>query len=347
MTENRKDIRALSLAQLTEWVIEQGQPKYRAKQLYEGLWNQYVNNFQQITNIPKPLSNLLDQHFVINFTKESLRQVSKDGTVKFVFEMHDGATVEGVLIPTPNRMTACVSSQVGCSLDCKFCATGYLKRVRNLAAYEIFDQVVMIDRVAKELYNLKLSNIVYMGMGEPLLNYTNVIESVRKITDPNILGMSAKRITISTSGIAKMIEKLADEDLKNHLALSLHSANNEKRSSIMPINDSNNLEMLSAAMQYWYRKTGTRPTLEYCVIEDTNESEQEAMELIQFAKQFPCKINLIEYNPISNANFVSAKNSKIDAFATLLESHNLVVNVRRSRGKDIDAACGQLAGKND
>jgi len=347
LTQIRKDIRALSLEEITNWVLAQGQPKYRSKQIYEGLWNKHVTSFEQITNIPKLLGSLLEQNFVINTTQEHLRQKSADGTVKFVFEMHDGATVEGVLIPTTNRMTACVSSQVGCSLDCKFCATGYLKRVRNLAAYEIFDQVVMIDRVAKEMYNIKLSNIVYMGMGEPLLNYNNVIESVRKITDPNILGMSAKRITISTSGIAKMIEKLADEDLKNHLALSLHAANNEKRSAIMPINDSNNLEMLTNAMQYWYHKTGTRPTLEYCVIEDTNESEDEALELVKFAKQFPCKINLIEYNPISNATFTSAKSSKIDAFAAILENHNLVVNIRRSRGKDIDAACGQLAGKND
>ncbi len=345
MTTAKKEIRLLSLEELTLWVVENGFPKYRAKQIYERIWNQFASEFAQITNIPKDLVKLLDEYFAINKATEKVRQISKDKTVKFVFQLHDGATVEGVLIPTSDRMTACVSSQVGCSLDCKFCATGYLKRVRNLEAYEIFDQIILIDQVARELYNIKLSNIVYMGMGEPLLNYKNVIESIKLVTHPDILGMSPKRITISTAGISKMIEKLADEGLNNHLALSLHAANNEKRSAIMPINDSNNLEQLASAMQYWYKKTGIRPTLEYCVIDNTNAGIEEAEELVWFAKQFPCKINLIEYNPIADADFMGAESNKIDAFAAILESHHLIVNVRRSRGKDIDAACGQLAGK--
>jgi 23S rRNA (adenine2503-C2)-methyltransferase len=254
--------------------------------------------------------------------------------------------VEGVLIPTTSRMTACISSQVGCSLTCKFCATGRLERLRNLDAGEIYDQVVIIRNQAIEKYNTPLTNIVYMGMGEPLLNYRNVLESVDKITSPEGLNMSPQRITVSTAGIAKMIKKLGDDNVKFNLALSLHAANDEKRSKIMPINEQNSLEVLAEALKYFYEKTGTRITYEYIIFRDFNDGLADAKELAEFCKHVPCKVNVIEYNPIDKGEFQQTTDEKLDAFTKYLESKNIIVNVRRSRGKDIDAACGQLANKN-
>jgi len=300
-----------------------------------------------MTNLSKPLREKLSANFEIKPAKILTQQKSKDGTIKIAFTLWDGNIIEGVLIPTSTRMTACVSSQVGCSLSCKFCATGYLERQRNLDPGEIFDQVVLIGQLATKNYNIPLSNIVFMGMGEPLLNYSNVMKGIEHITKPDGLGMSPQRITLSTAGITKMIKRLGDENVKFNLALSLHAANDERRSSIMPINDTNNLEMLAEALNYFYEKTGTRVTLEYCVINDTNDHEQEALELAQFARKVKCKINLIEYNPIEFANFKASSSEKIEKFAALLEKQKLIVNIRRSRGKDIDAACGQLANKQE
>jgi len=311
------------------------------------LWQKGAQSFDQMTNLSKPLREKLSANFEIKPAKILTQQKSKDGTIKIAFTLWDGNIIEGVLIPTSTRMTACVSSQVGCSLSCKFCATGYLERQRNLDPGEIFDQVVLIGQLATKNYNIPLSNIVFMGMGEPLLNYSNVMKGIEHITKPDGLGMSPQRITLSTAGITKMIKRLGDENVKFNLALSLHAANDERRSSIMPINDTNNLEMLAEALNYFYEKTGTRVTLEYCVINDTNDHEQEALELAQFARKVKCKINLIEYNPIEFANFKASSSEKIEKFAALLEKQKLIVNIRRSRGKDIDAACGQLANKQE
>jgi 23S rRNA (adenine2503-C2)-methyltransferase len=272
--------------------------------------------------------------------------VSSDKTIKCAFKLHDSNVVEGVLIPTTSRMTACISSQVGCSLTCAFCATGKLKRMRNLEASEIYDQVVALRDQAENTYNIPLSNIVYMGMGEPLLNYKNTLASVEKITSPEGLGMSPQRITVSTAGIAKMIMKLGDDGVKFNLALSLHAANDEKRNKIMPINEQNSLDALAEALRYFYDKTGTRVTYEYIIFRNFNDELQDARELAEFCKHVPCKVNIIEYNPIDDGEYQQADAHKVDAFARFLESKNIVVNVRRSRGKDIDAACGQLANKN-
>lgn len=337
----RPDIRELDLIQLTDALKAMGEPSFRAKQIHQWLWQKGARQFDEMTNLSKPLREKLTDAFTFHVAKIHTAQHSKDGTIKVAFELHDTNKIEGVLIPTSSRTTACVSSQVGCSLDCKFCATGYLKRVRNLSAAEIFDQVWLINELALEHHGKRLDNIVYMGMGEPLLNYANVLQSIQIITSPDGLGMSPQRLTVSTAGIAKMIHKLADDGVKTHLALSLHSANNEKRSAIMPINDSNNLEMLAEALNYWYDKTGIRPTLEYTVIEGVNDGPEEEKELIVFARKFPSKINLIEYNPISLADYQPT--DRLDAFAAALEKQKLIVHVRRSRGKDIDAACGQLA----
>lgn len=341
----KTDIRSLSFEVLEKELSALREPKFRAKQVYEWLWQKGARSFDEMTNLSKPLREKLDSKFEIKGVKISTQQKSKDGTIKIAFTLWDDNIIEGVLIPTASRMTACVSSQVGCSLSCSFCATGYLERQRNLDPGEIYDQVVLIGQLAMKQYNIPLSNIVFMGMGEPLLNYANVMKGIEHITKPEGLGMSPQRITVSTAGITKMIKRLGDENVKFNLALSLHAANNDRRSSIMPINESNNLEMLVEALNYFYEKTGTRVTLEYCVINDTNDHEIEAQELAQFAKKVKCKINLIEYNPIEFANFKASSSEKIEKFVGYLEQHKLIVNFRRSRGKDIDAACGQLANK--
>lgn len=341
----KKDIRKLALSDIKTFLTSQGEQGFRAKQIYEWLWKKSATRFDQMTNLSVPLRNLLNEHFVINSISVDKKQVSSDQTIKSAFRLYDSHLVEGVLIPADDRMTACVSSQVGCSLTCKFCATGYMDRKRNLDAAEIYDQVVAIRNQAEEHYQTPLTNIVYMGMGEPLLNYANVMESIERITSPDGLNMSPKRITVSTAGIAKMIKKLGDDEVKFRLALSLHAANDAKRDQLMPINESNTLEALKEALMYFYKKTGTRVTYEYIVFHNFNDSIQDARELYEFTKHTPCKVNIIEYNPIAEANYVNAEGDKIAQFGKFLEDKGVIVNIRRSRGKDIDAACGQLAGK--
>ena len=346
MAAEKIDIRELGLSELKNFFVDKGDKAFRAKQVYEWLWQKSARTFDEMTNLSKETRDLLNQHFVINAVAIDNFQVSKDRTIKDAFRLYDGNIVEGVLIPTSERMTACISSQVGCSLTCKFCATGRLSRLRNLDAAEIYDQVVLIKNQALENYNIPLSNIVYMGMGEPLLNYKNVLESVEKITSPEGLGMSPQRITVSTAGIAKMIKKLGDDNVKFNLALSLHAANDEKRNKLMPINEQNSLEALAEALNYFYEKTGTRVTFEYIVFKDFNDTIQDAQELVDFWKRVPSKINIIEYNPIDEGEFQQTTEARLKAFVAHLEKNKIIVNVRRSRGKDIDAACGQLANKN-
>ena len=291
------DIRQLNLEELTKKIIEIGEEPYRAKQIYDWLWKKRVIDFSEMTNLSKSFRKLIEDNFTINAVQLKESQKSKDKTIKNAFLLADNAVIEGVLIPTKKRMTACVSVQVGCSLDCAFCATGKLKRVRNLNADEIYDQVVIINNQSKKEYAIPISNIVYMGMGEPLLNYKNVLMSIERITSPNGLGMSPKRITLSTAGISKMIIKLADDKVKFNLALSLHAANDDKRNKIMPINESNSLSSLKKAMIYFAEKTATRPTLEYIIFKDFNDEISDAKELIQFGKSFKSIFKTI-YNVI-------------------------------------------------
>ena len=339
------DIRSLSKMELVQACEELDVKKFRANQLWEWLWQKSARSFDEMTNLSKDFRQKLSDKYTFNTLSIAHAQKSSDGTIKYAFKLDDGFLIEGVLIPTSNRVTACISSQVGCSLSCTFCATGFMKRERNLRIDEIYDQVAILKKEAEREYNINLSNIVLMGMGEPLLNYSNVIGGIEKVTAPDGLGMSPQRITLSTAGIAKMIKKLGDDQVRFNLALSLHSANNEKRSAIMPINDSNSLEDLIESINYFYDKTNTRVTLEYCVINDINDDPLEAEELISFARQIKCKVNLIEYNPIDLAEFQSSSTEKIQRFADYLERNKVIVNIRRSRGKDIDAACGQLANK--
>lgn len=332
--------------ELEAFFVEHGEKKFRAKQVQEWLWKKAARNFDEMTNLSLSTRDLLKEHFALPVVQIAEEQQSNDGTVKNAFKLDDGKVVEGVLIPTSKRTTACVSSQAGCSLTCAFCGTGRLKMLRNLRADEIFDQVSMIADQAMNYHGKKLSNIVYMGMGEPLLNYKNVLASIDRICAEQGLGMSPKRITVSTAGIAKMIKKLGDDEVRFQLALSLHAANDEKRNKIMPINESNNLEVLAEALRYFQDKTGSRITFEYIIFKDFNDELEDATELAEFCKNVACKINIIEYNPIDNGEYQQASSEKVDRFAAFLERRNLVVNIRRSRGKDIDAACGQLANKN-
>lgn len=346
MSTKKENIRNLDLLELQTAFKAFGEKSFRAKQVYEWLWKKNASSFNEMSNLSLSLRSKLDENFFIDKIKLDDQQISKDKTIKCAFEIEPNKVVEGVLIPTSSRTTACISSQVGCSLSCKFCATGKLKLLRNLTAGEIVDQVVYLKNLAEEKYQQPLTNIVYMGMGEPLLNYKNVVRSVEMLTSEEGLNMSPRRITVSTAGIAKMIKKLGDDEVKFNLALSLHAANDEKRNQIMEINETNNLAILQDALIYFYEKTGTRPTFEYIIFKDFNDSLTDAKELSEFCKCVPCKINIIEYNSIDDEMFQKAEDDRVTNFVSFLESRNLIVNVRRSRGKDIDAACGQLANKN-
>ena len=346
MNVTRKLIREQTVEELAEYLKSNKFPSFRAKQIMDWLWKKNVGSFEEMKNIGKNLQEFLNSNFIIDKVSLKDQQISKDKTIKCAFEVDKNSVVEGVLIPTKKRMTACISSQVGCSLACTFCATGRLKLLRNLSAGEIYDQVFHLKNEANTQYQKSLSNIVYMGMGEPLLNYKNVLSSINWICSEEGLGMSPKRNTLSTAGISKMIKKLGDDEVRFNLALSLHAANDEKRNKIMEINESNNLDSLRDALTYFYEKTKSRVTFEYIIFDGFNDELSDARELAEFAKCVPCKINIIEYNPIDGEPFKQAQEDKVNQFALFLESLNMIVNVRRSRGKDIDAACGQLANKN-
>jgi 23S rRNA (adenine2503-C2)-methyltransferase len=346
-TKPKPSIRSLNLDEIKSFLESHGEKGFRAKQIWEWLWQKSVTDFESMTNLSKNTRQLLEEHFSFMPVSIDSFQVSKDRTIKDAFKLSDGNIVEGVLIPTDSRMTACISSQVGCSLTCKFCATGKLARIRNLEAEEIYDQVVLIRDQAKQHYDQSLTNIVYMGMGEPLLNYKNMMTSIDRITSPDGLGMSPQRITVSTAGIAKMIKKLGDDEVKFNLALSLHAANDEKRNKIMPINEQNSLDALAEALNYFYEKTGTRVTFEFIVFKDFNDGIQDAQELAAYCRRVKAKVNIIEYNPIDDGEFQQTLPQRLDRFKEVLEDKGIIVNVRRSRGKDIDAACGQLANKNE
>lgn len=342
----KTNIRHLNLPALQEYFGSIEEKPFRAKQVYEWLWLKHATSFNAMTNLSKDLRNKLEEHFTLPAVTVDATQNSSDGTIKNRFRLHDGHLVEGVLIPTDTRQTACVSSQVGCSLSCKFCATGYMDRKRNLDFDEIFDEVAWLNKQALESSGKKLTNIVYMGMGEPLLNYRNVLQSIERITSPDGLGMSPKRITVSTAGVSKMIRQLGDDQVKFNLALSLHAANDTKRSEIMPINDTNNLQVLIEALNYFYKCTQNQISFEYILFKDFNDSLKDADELIKIYRQVPADlINIIEYNPISNAKFQKPDEEVADAFMEYLGKHRVNARLRRSRGKDIDAACGQLANK--
>jgi 23S rRNA (adenine2503-C2)-methyltransferase len=342
----QRNIRHVSLEELNRFFESIGEPGFRAKQAWEWIWQKQAHSIDEMTNLSKSLREKLKASFTLPALTIDTTQYSADGTIKSRFRTREGHMVEGVMIPTESRMTACVSSQIGCSLSCKFCATGYLQRKRNLDFDEIVDEVVLINQQAERVNGRKLSNIVFMGMGEPLLNYSNVLKAIERISAPDGLGMSPRRITVSTAGVSKMIRQLGDDQVRFKLALSLHAANDAKRNEIMPINESNDLASLIDALNYFYRKTKNEITLEYILFRDFNDSLADADDLIKIYRQVPADlVNIIEYNPIDLARFEKPTEEKVAAFMEYLEKHKVNARLRRSRGKDIDAACGQLANK--
>ncbi|MCB0809694.1 MAG: 23S rRNA (adenine(2503)-C(2))-methyltransferase RlmN [Flavobacteriales bacterium] len=344
---NTPDIRALSREELDALVNDLGEKPYRARQLWDWIWKKGAHGWEEMTDLPKAFRTALAERTVLRPLTLVEEQRSQDGTVKCAFKTWDGHVVEGVLIPTPTRLTACISSQIGCSLTCSFCATGKLKRIRNLDAGEIVDQVVLIDQLAQKYYKEGLTNIVYMGMGEPLLNYANTLRSAERISAEDGLGMSARRITVSTAGIAKMIRKLAEDGARFNLALSLHAANDAKRDRIMPINEQNSLTELKDALRYYTRTLRKDITFEYILLRGFNDSLADAQELVKYASDVHAKVNLIEYNPIDAGGFGRTDAKDAEAFQQYLDRKGIIARIRRSRGRDIDAACGQLANKNE
>lgn len=342
----QKNIRNLSQEELTAWFLDRGEKKYRATQVWEWIWKKQARSIDEMSNISKELREEMKSEFSLPALSLFTTQYSTDGTIKAGFKTFDGNLMEGVLIPAEERQTACVSSQVGCSLNCRFCATGFLERKRNLHFDEIYDQAVWLNELALERHGKKLSNIVYMGMGEPLLNYNNVLKSIERLTAHDGLGMSARRITVSTSGISKMIRKLGDDGVRFHLALSLHAATNAKRSIIMPFNEKDPIESLEDALNYFYTKTKNDITFEYILFKDFNDSLKDAEELVKICRRVPARlVNVIEYNPIDNAAWQKPDRDTVQRFMDYLAAHRVNTRLRLSRGKDIDAACGQLANK--
>ncbi|MEO7209369.1 MAG: 23S rRNA (adenine(2503)-C(2))-methyltransferase RlmN [Chitinophagaceae bacterium] len=340
------NIRHLPYHEIEHWVLESGEKKFRAKQLYEWIWKKHASGFDAMSNISKELRQKLHETFSYPALTIQQKQTSEDGTIKYKFETADHHFVEGVIIPTEERTTACISSQIGCSLNCKFCATGYMEKQRSLLFDEIVDQVTLMNSESEKYFEKKLSNIVFMGMGEPLLNYKNVLRAIERITSEEGLFMSPRRITVSTAGIAKQIKKLGDDQVRFKLALSLHAANDKKRSAIMPINESNNIKTLVDALNYFYQKTGNEITFEYILFQNFNDSLKDAEELVKIYRQVPADlVNIIEYNPIDQMKFSKPKEETVNEFMQYLDSHRVNARLRRSRGKDIDAACGQLANK--
>jgi 23S rRNA (adenine2503-C2)-methyltransferase len=343
----KKNIRHLALSEIEQYFEQIGEKKFRVKQVWEWLWLKHAHSFDAMTNLSKELRNQLAETFSLPALQVDATQFSEDGTIKSRFKTVDGHFIEGVLIPTDERKTACVSSQIGCSLSCKFCATGYMDRKRNLDYDEIYDEVVLINQQSEKEFQKKISNVVFMGMGEPLLNYKNVLKAIERIVSPEGLGMSPRRITVSTAGVAKMIKQLGDDKVKFKLALSLHAANDRKRHEIMPVNDTNNIASLIEALNYFYKQTENEITFEYILFKDFNDSLKDADELIKLYRQVPADlVNIIEYNPIDAAQFQKPEEETVSQFMRHLEKNKVNARLRRSRGKDIAAACGQLANKN-
>ena len=341
----KKDIREISQEELEQFFLENNQQKFRIKQLNEWLWEKGANSFDQMSSLSKDLRELLNEKFEFKSAKIDQEFKSTDGTIKFSFKLFDDKLVEGVLIPSKKRVTACISSQIGCSLDCTFCATGTMGLSRNLSSSEIFDQVFKLNEESEKNYGRSLTNIVFMGMGEPLLNYNNLLNAIHHITSEKGMGVSPRRITVSTAGLSKQIMKLADDEVKFNLAISLHSAIDEIRSDLMPINNAINLQTLKESIRYFYEKTNNRVTYEYILFKDLNDDLDAARRLAAFCRISPCKVNLIEYNTIDGFDFEKSTEENTQGFIEFLEHRNIIVHLRKSKGKDIDAACGQLVNK--
>ena len=340
-----KDIRLITPENLEQLLKKYKFPTYRSKQIQNWARKINVQSFNQMSNLPSDLIHFLNENFKLNKSKVKTSKKSSDGTIKFAIQLYDNLIVEAVLIPSNKRITACVSSQVGCSLDCNFCATSKIKKMRNLESYEIFDQIMLLNKESINHFSSPITNIVFMGMGEPLLNYKNVIESIDQITSDFGIGISYKKITLSTSGISKMIRKMADDNVKFNLAISLHTALEKTRNNVMPFSKSFPIKELVDSLEYWYKKIKRKITFEYLIWKEINDDFEHINALVSICKRIPSKVNIIEYNDTDNSMFRNADDKWINNYVTTLKENRIPVSVRRSRGKDIDAACGQLANK--
>jgi len=339
------DIKSQTKAEIEAFLLSKGEQKFRAGQIYEWLWKKGAKSFDDMSNLSKTMRTALAENFTLQIPTIDTKLVSSDKTIKIAFKLSDDSLIEGVIIPSTDRSTACISSQVGCALKCSFCATGTLGYKRNLTAAEIYDQTFMLNQLSIETFGYGLSNIVMMGMGEPLQNYKNVMEAIANITSSDGMGMSPQRLTLSTAGLAPQIKQLADDGFKCNLAVSLHSADEAARSKLMMINTAHTLDSLREAISYFSKKTGSRVTMEYLILNDINDSVEDAQKLAIFCRAFPSKINIIEYNQTDNSPFKTTSPDRLKKFVSFLESKNMIVNIRASKGKDIDAACGQLVNK--
>ena len=340
-----KDIRLIKPENLEQLLKKNKFSTYRSKQIQNWARKIDIKSFNQMSNLPNDLIQFLTENFKLNKSKVNTSKKSFDGTIKFAIQLYDNLIVEAVLIPSNKRITACVSSQVGCSLDCNFCATSKIKKMRNLESYEIFDQIMLLNKESINHFSSPITNIVFMGMGEPLLNYKNVIESIDQITSDFGIGISYKKITLSTSGISKMIRKMADDNVKFNLAISLHTALEKTRNKVMPFSKSFPIKELVDSLEYWYKKIKRKITFEYLIWKEINDDFEHINALVSICKRIPSKVNIIEYNDTDNSMFRNADDKWINNYVTTLKENRIPVSVRRSRGKDIDAACGQLANK--
>ena len=318
-----------------------GEKKYRAEQIFHWIYKENVTAFDEMTNISEALREKLKQNFDLHVFKIIKKQVSKDGTKKYLFDVLDNNAIESVLMEYKYGKTICVSTQIGCKMGCKFCASTGVKFARNLEAGEIVEQLLAIERDEK----IHISNLVFMGIGEPLDNYDNVIKAVKILNNPKGINMGARHISISTSGLVPKIYKLADENLQCTLSISLHSASNEKRSNMMPVNNIYNIQELIKACKYYIEKTNRRISFEYALAKDNNDNLQDAEELVKLLKGMLCHVNLIPINKIEDGKFTKSTNENIIKFRDYLNEHRIVATIRRELVADIDAACGQLRKK--
>ena len=335
----KKSIYGITKDQLEDYFVSKELAKYRATQVFESIYRMRYDSFNKITNIKKDVLTMLDNDFSFNELKIVEQHTSSDGTTKFLFELEDKNLIETVLMVHEYGYSVCVTTQVGCNMGCKFCASGIVKKIRNLETYEIVLQVLTIDNYLRKS-DKRVSHVVIMGIGEPFDNYDNVMDFIKIINEPKGLEIGSRHITLSTCGLVPKIKEFASFPLQVNLAISLHFATNEKRSKYMPINKKYQLDELFDALEYYYQQTNRRITLEYILLKDINDSLQDARELAKYAQRLNCYINLIPYNEtgVFKRSTIEAR----DAFFNELNKLRVNAIIRKEHGHDIDAACGQL-----
>ena len=338
----KKNIKDYNLDDLKKLFLDINEKSYRAEQVFQWIHSENVKSFDEMTNLSLELRNKLDEEFSLHNFNIIRKLESKDGTKKYLFDVLDGNAIETVLMEYKHGYSICVSSQIGCKMGCKFCASTGIPFVRNLTSGEIVEQILAVERDT----GIKVSNIVFMGIGEPLDNYDNVIKAIRIINDPKGLNIGARHISISTSGIVPKIYKLAEENIQCTLSISLHSADNKKRSEMMPVNNAYNIEELIKACKDYISMTNRRISFEYALAKDNNDNLDDARKLVKLLKGMLCHVNLIPINKIESGKYSKSTNENIIKFRDFLNENGIVATIRRELGSDIDAACGQLRRQN-